>query len=187
MKAPIDGTVIDRDGTLGEFASEQKPLFTIADLSTLWIDFSVYRRDFSRVHIGDAVSIDVGDGGPPIDARIDYVSPLGASDTQSSMTRAVVANAGRLRPGLFVAGRVALSARPAEVAIKATAVQSLEGRTVAFVRSGDRFEPRELELGARDAEWIEVTFGLLAGDVYAAKNSFVIKAELGKSGASHEH
>lgn len=187
MKAPIDGTVIDRDGTLGEFASEQKPLFTIADLSTMWIDFSVYRRDFSRVRIGDAVSIDVEDGGPPLEARIDYVSPLGTSDTQSSTARAVVANAGRLRPGLFVTGRVALSARPVEVAIRASALQSLDGKTVAFVRNGDRFEARDIELGGRDADWVEVAFGLLAGDVYAAKNSFVIKAELGKSGAAHEH
>ena len=187
MKAPIDGTVIDRDGTLGEFASEQKPLFTIADLSTMWIDFSVYRRDFSRVRIGDAVSIDVEDGGPPIDAKIDYVSPLGTSDTQSSIARAVVANTGRLRPGLFVAGRVVLSAKPVEVAIKASALQSLEGKNVAFVRNGDKFEAREIELGSRDMDWIEVTFGLLAGDLYAARNSFVIKAELGKGGAAHEH
>jgi len=187
LKAPIDGTVIDRDGTLGEFASEQKPLFTVADLSTMWIDFSVYRRDFSRVRLGDAVTIDAGDGGPPIAARIDYVSPLGTSDTQSSIARAVVANAGRLRPGLFVTGRVVLSAKPVEVAVKASALQSLEGKNVVFVRNGDKFEPREVELGSRDQDWVEVAFGVLPGDVYAGRNSFIIKAELGKSGAAHEH
>ncbi len=187
LKAPIDGTVIDRDGTLGEFASEQKPLFTVADLSTMWVDFSVYRRDFSRVRLGDALTIDVGDGGPPIEARIDYVSPLGTSDTQSSIARAVVANAGRLRPGLFVTSRVVLSAKPVEVAVRTSALQSLEGKNVVFVRNGDKFEPREVELGNRDQEWVEVTFGVLAGDVYAGRNSFIIKAELGKSGAAHEH
>lgn len=187
LKAPIDGTVIDRDGTLGEFAAEARPLFTIADLSTMWIDFAVFRRDFSRVRVGDPVSIDVGDGGPIIEARIDYVSPLGASDTQSSTARAVVPSNGRLRPGLFVDGRVVLSARPVDVAVKASAIQTLEGRTVVFVRDGERFEPREVELGSRDADWIEVKFGLLAGDTYAAKNSFVIKAEIGKGEASHEH
>ena len=116
LKAPIDGTVIDRDGTLGEFAAEARPLFTIADLSTMWIDFAVYRRDFAKVRLGDAVSIDVEDGGPPIEAKIDYVSPIGASDTQSSIARAVVPNDGRLRPGLFVDGRVVLSAKPVDVA-----------------------------------------------------------------------
>lgn len=187
LKAPIDGTVIDRDGTLGEFASEQKPLFTIADLSTMWIDFVVFRRDFARVRAGDAVSIDVEDGGPAIEARIDYVSPLGASDTQSSIARAVVPNDGRLRPGLFVVGRVVLSATPVDVAVKSSAIQTLEGKTVVFVREGDTFAAREVELGGRDADWTEVKFGVLAGDVYATKNSFVIKAEIGKAGAAHEH
>ena len=187
LKAPIDGTVIDRDGTLGEFASEARPLFTIADLSTMWIDFAVFRRDFARVRLGDPVSIDIEDGGAPIEARIDYVSPIGASDTQTAIARAVVRNDGRLRPGLFVVGRVVLSARPAEVAVKTSALQTLEGKTVVFVREGDMFSPREVELGGRDADWVEVTFGVLAGDVYAARNSFVIKAEIGKAGASHEH
>jgi cobalt-zinc-cadmium efflux system membrane fusion protein len=187
LKAPIDGTVIDRDGTLGEFASEARPLFTLADLSTMWIDFAVYRRDFNRVRVGDRVSINVEDGGPPIEARIDYVSPLGASDTQSSIARAVVANDGRLRPGLFIDGRVVLSARPVDVAIKTSAIQTLEGKTVVFVREGDTFTVREVELGGRDADWAEVKFGLLDGDVYAAKNSFVIKAEIGKASAAHEH
>ena len=187
LKAPIDGTVIDRDGTLGEFAAEARPLFTIADLSTMWIDFAVYRRDFAKVRLGDAVSIDVADGGPPIAANIDYVSPIGASDTQSSIARAVVPNDGRLRPGLFVDGRVVLSAKPVDVAVRTSALQTLEGKTVVFVRDGDTFAAREVELGGRDADWVEVTFGLLAGDVYAAKNSFVVKAEIGKGSAAHEH
>jgi len=187
LKAPIDGTVIDRDGTLGEFASEQRPLFTIADLSTMWIDLAVYRRDFARVRVGDAVAINVEDGGPAIEARIDYVSPLGASDTQSSIARAVVPNDGRLRPGLFVDGRILLSARPVEVAVKASALQTLDGKTVVFVREGDSFGAREVEVGQRDADWIEILFGVLPGDVYAGKNSFVIKAEIGKAGAAHEH
>jgi cobalt-zinc-cadmium efflux system membrane fusion protein len=187
LKATIAGTVIDRDGTLGEFASEAKPLFTIADLSTMWVDFAVYRRDFAKVRIGDSVSIDVGDGGRNIDARIDYLSPIGTSDTQSAVARAIVPNDGRLRPGLFVDGKVILSARSVDVAISTAALQTLEGKTVVFVRDGDTFSPREVELGGRDAEWVEVTFGLVAGDVYAAKNSFVVKAEIGKAGASHAH
>lgn len=187
LKATMDGTVIDRDGTLGEFASEQRPLFTIADLGTMWVDLAVYRRDFERIRAGDAVSIDLGDGGKPIAAKIDYVSPLSASDTQSTIARAIVPNDGRLRSGLFVTGQVVLSTRAADVAVRSSALQTLEGKTVVFVRSGDSFEAREVELGERDADWVEIKFGLLAGDVYAAKNSFVIKAEIGKSGAAHEH
>ena len=187
LKAPIQGTVIDRDGTLGEFASEQKPLFTIADLSTMWVDFSVHRRDSARVRVGDAVSIELDDGGATIEARIAYISPLGASDTQSFTARAVVPNGGRLRPGLFVVGRVLLAARPAEVAVRASAIQTVEGQTVVFVREGEVFETRKVQLGDRDADWVAIKAGLKAGETYAARNSFVIKAELGKAGAGHEH
>jgi cobalt-zinc-cadmium efflux system membrane fusion protein len=80
-----------------------------------------------------------------------------------------------------------LSAKPVEVAVSTSALQSLEGKTVVFVRNGDKFEPREVELGSRDPDWVEVTFGVLPGDVYAGRNSFIVKAELGKSGAAHEH
>jgi cobalt-zinc-cadmium efflux system membrane fusion protein len=187
LKAPIAGTIIDRQSALGEYVAEQKPLYTVADLSTVWIDFSVYRRDFSRVRIGQAIVIDPEDGGPPIDARIDYVSPIGSSDTQSAVARANVPNNDRLRPGLFVTGRLLLATKPVDIAIKLSALQMLEGRTVVFVRSGNKFEARDVELGARDGERVEVTFGLLPGDVYAAKNSFVVKAELAKGSASHEH
>ncbi|MBS0548801.1 MAG: efflux RND transporter periplasmic adaptor subunit [Proteobacteria bacterium] len=186
LKAPMDGTVIDRDGTLGEFASEQKPLFTVADLSTMWVDFAVYRRDFGRVRAGDRIVIDLDDGGAPVESRIDYVSPIGASDTQSAVARAVVPNGGRLRAGLFVTGRVVLSARPAAVVVAAGAVQTLEGKTVVFRREEGGFAPREVVLGERDADWAEVRSGLAAGDVYAGRNSFVIKAEIGKGSAAHE-
>jgi cobalt-zinc-cadmium efflux system membrane fusion protein len=87
MLSPISGTVIDRQISLGEYASEQKPAFAVADLSTVWVDMSVYRRDLPRVKMGDTVLIDVGDGGKPIEAKISYVSPVGSADTQSALVR----------------------------------------------------------------------------------------------------
>lgn len=188
LRAPLAGTIIDRAASLGEYASEQKPLFVIADLSTVWADFSVYRRDLARVRVGDNVMIDADDGGAPVEAKIAYVSPVGSSDTQSALARAVVRNDDlRLRPGLFVTGRVVLSAKNVAIAVKSSALQTLENRTVVFVRNGETFEARDVELGERDPEQVEVIFGLMEGDVYAAKNSFVIKAELAKGSATHEH
>jgi len=188
LKAPIAGTIIDRQAALGEYASEQKPAFIVADLSNVWIDFSVYRRDLPRVRLGDPVLVDAEDGGPPIETKISYLAPIGSSDTQSALARAVVANRDlRLRPGLFVSGRVLLSAKPANLVVKSSALQTLENRTVVFVRVGDKFEVRDVATGERDPEQVEITFGLMDGDVYAAKNSFVIKAELAKGTAAHEH
>jgi cobalt-zinc-cadmium efflux system membrane fusion protein len=188
LRAPIAGTVIDRQAALGEYASEQKPAFVIADLTNVWVDFSIYRRDLARVRMGDKVSIDIEDGKAAIETQLTYVSPVGSSETQSALARAIVPNAdGRLRPGLFVRAKVLLTARPVPVAVKLSALQTLENRTVVFVREGEKFEARDVVLGERDAEMVEVTFGLGAGDQYAARNSFVIKAELAKGTASHEH
>ncbi|WP_047309062.1 divalent metal ion exporter adaptor subunit IhpB [Rhodopseudomonas palustris] len=188
MRAPISGTVIDRQISLGEYASEQKPAFIVADVSTVWIDLSVYRSDLPRVRIGDQILIDVADGGEPIEARLSYISPVGSSDTQSALARAVVPNDGlRLRTGLFVSARLILSAKPVPVAVRASAIQTIENRSVVFVRIGDTFESRHVELGARDGDHVEIVAGLDDGDRYAAGNSFVVKAELGKGSASHEH
>ena len=181
LKAALAGTVIDRQTTLGEYVSEQKPAFVIADLSTVWVDFSVYRRDLTRVSTGDQVSINPADGGPTIEAKVSYLSPIGNSDTQSALARAVVPNSEqRLRPGLFITGRLILSAKQVGVAVKSSALQTIENRTVVFVRTGEKFEARDVEIGDRDPEFVEITFGVLEGDVYAAGNSFIVKSELAK-------
>ncbi|WP_046845792.1 divalent metal ion exporter adaptor subunit IhpB [Hyphomicrobium sp. GJ21] len=187
LKASLGGTVIDRQTTLGEYVSEQKPAFVVADLSSVWVDFSVYRRDLKRVSIGDQVFIDPADGGPAIEAKVSYLSPVGSSDTQSAIARAVVTNSKqRLRPGLFITGRLTLSAKRVSVAVKSSALQTWENRTVVFVRNGGKFEARDVEVGERDPQFVEITFGVLEGDVYAAQNSFIIKAELGKGSGDND-
>ncbi|MDN4982157.1 efflux RND transporter periplasmic adaptor subunit [Bradyrhizobium sp. WYCCWR 13022] len=187
LKAVLGGTVIDRQTTLGEYVSEQKPAFVIADLSTVWVDFSVYRRDLGRVNVGDQILIEPADGKPTIEAKISYLSPVGSSDTQSAIARAIVPNTDqRLRPGLFITGRLMLSAKQVPIAVKVSALQTVENRTVVFVRDGDKFEARDVELGERDSESVEITFGVLEGDTYAAKNSFIVKAEMAKGGADND-
>jgi len=187
LKASLAGTVIDRQTTLGEYVSEQKPAFVVADLSTVWIDFSVYRRDLGRAHVGDQVFIDPADGRPPIEAKISYLSPVGSSETQSALARATVANPDqRLRPGLFVTGRLTLSERNVAVAVKSSALQTIDNQTVVFVRNGDKFEAREVEIGERDPQLAEVTFGVLEGDKYAARNSFILKSEMGKGAVDND-
>lgn len=188
LRAPIAGTVIDRQASLGEYVSEQKPAFIITDLSSVWADFSVYRRDLGRIQINDNIVIDAEDGGQPIKAKVSYISPVGNSETQSALARVVLSNQEqRFRPGLFVTGRLFLAAKAAPVTVKPSALQTINNQTVVFVREGDKFEIREVETGERDAEQVEIKSGLKSGDTYATKNSFVIKAELAKGEGGHEH
>jgi cobalt-zinc-cadmium efflux system membrane fusion protein len=188
LKAPISGTIIDRQISLGEYVSEQKPAFVVADLSTIWIDLSVYRQDIKRVRIGDEVLIDPDDGGGEIKATVSYLSPIGTRDTQTALARVVMSNAdGRLRPGLFVTARLVLAKREVPVAVRVEAIQTLENRTVVFVREGDKIEARPVEIGEMDTRHAEVKAGLEVGESYAAENSFVVKAEIGKGEAEHGH
>ena len=92
----------------------------------------------------------------------------------------------RLRPGLFVTGRLTLSSQKVAVAVKSSALQTIENRTVVFVRNGDKFEARDVEVGDRDPQFVEITFGVMEGDVYAARNSFVVKAEMAKGSVDND-
>ena len=188
LKAPIGGTVIDRQISLGEYASEQKPAFVIADLSTIWVDLSIYRRDLRRVKIGDEVLIDPDDGAGELKGIISYIAPVGASDTQTALGRVVLANPeGRLRPGLFMSVRLVLAKRSVPVAVRVGAIQSVENKTVVFVREGgDKLEARPVELGESDPRYVEIKAGLSIGERYVAENSFVVKAEMGKGEADHD-
>lgn len=188
LKAPIGGTIIERQISLGEYASEQKPAFVVADLSTIWVDLSIYRQDLRRVRIGDEVLIDPDDGRGEIKGAISYVAPIGSSETQTALARVVLPNAdGRLRPGLFVTARLVLAARNVPVAVRKSAIQTLEGKTIVFVREdGDKIEARPVETGESDPRHVEIRAGLSAGERYVAENSFVVKAEMGKGDGDHD-
>ncbi|MBR0715723.1 divalent metal ion exporter adaptor subunit IhpB [Bradyrhizobium liaoningense] len=188
LKAPIGGTIIERQISLGEYASEQKPAFVVADLSTIWVDLSIYRQDLRRVRLGDEVLIDPDDGRGEIKGTISYVAPIGSSETQTALARVVLPNPdGRLRPGLFVTARLVLAARNVPVAVRKSAIQTLEGKTIVFVREdGDKIEARPVETGESDSHHVEIRAGLSAGERYVAENSFVVKAEMGKGDGDHD-
>ena len=188
VKSEIDGTVIAKAVTLGEFVTGEEPIFTVANLGTVWADFNVYRQDFPQLRVGQTVVIDGGHGLEKTEATISYISPFGAENSQTMLARAVVPNSsGAWRPGLFVRGDVITEAEEVPVAVKVDAIQTFRDWDVVFVNVGDVFEAAPVEIGRRDSEWVEVKSGLKAGTQYAAANSYIIKADIGKSGAAHEH
>jgi len=186
--APIGGTVIERKSTLGEYADKDRRLMVIADLSTLWVDFRVYQQDFPKLQLGQKVTIRQSHNGAPKTSEISYISPIGQSDTQSMLARAVIDNTdGTFRPGLYVTGRVEVSEQNVPVAIKQSAIQYINSKPVVFVEGKEGFEGREVELGFKDDEMIEILFGVVAGEKVVTGNSFVLRAEIGKGEATHEH
>ena len=188
IKSEVAGTVIQKDVTLGEFVKNEDTIYTIADLTAVWVDLAVFREDFKKLKVGQPVEIHPGAGEEAIQDKVAYISPFGTEGTQSMLARCVVPNPdGDLRPGLFATAEIVTGEIEAPVAVKLAAIQTLKEKTVVFVEEGDAFEAREVELGARDNAFVEVLSGLLPGDKYVSENSFILKAELGKAEAEDEH
>ena len=188
VKAPIDGIVVERAVTAGETVGEGAGLYMIADLAEVWIDLNIQKRDQARVKVGQAVTIQADDGGPEATGRLTWLSPLGSVESQTLSARVVMPNAdGRWRPGLFVKGAVTVAEIPVPVAVKESGVQTLFSFTVVFSQHGELYQARPLEIGRRSGGYVEVLKGLKAGELYVTENSFLIKADIGKSGATHDH
>ncbi len=188
VKSSIAGTVIKKDVTQGEFVKEGEAIYTVADLGTVWVDLNVHRKDFDKLKVGEAVTIFAGENLTNATGTVSYISPFGAEDTQTMLARVELPNPqGVWRPGLFVTGEIIVEETDVPVSVKASALQTFRDWDVVFMNDGNVFEIAILELGRRDGAWVEVLSGLNPGQKYAAENSFIIKADIGKSGATHDH
>lgn len=187
VRSDIAGTVVQKDIVLGESVGAEKTIYVVVDLSTVWVNLNVYRQDFSKLRGGEKVMVEAAGVSEKIEGTISYISPFGAESTQTMLARTEVLNKeGMLRPGLFVVGSVVLAEEEVPVAVKESAVQTLEDKEVVFVREKDSCEARPVTFGKRDGEMREVTYGIKPGEKYAAENSFIIKSEIGKGEAAHE-
>ena len=188
IKSDLAGTIIEKHAVPGEFVSEGEAIFIVADLSSVWVDLNIYRQDAARVKADQTVMIDGSDGLHKDKGTIAYISPFGSENTQTLLARVVLPNPdGEWRPGLFVTGEILLEEVEVPVAVKASAVQTFRDWTVLFVNEGNFYEPLVIEPGRSDGEWVEIVSGLKPGLRYVAGNSFIIKADILKSGASHDH
>lgn len=186
VKTLIRGTVIEKHITLGEAVSRQRGTFVIADLSTVWIDLTVYQRDLTRIREGQLTRVFVGHGASSDLGRISYVTPIVDETTRTATARIVLPNEdGRWRPGMFVRGKVLLDQTLAAVAVPRTALQTYEGRTVVFVESNEGFAPRPVRVGKAGETSVELLEGLAVGERYVSRGGFTIKAELGRESLSH--
>lgn len=188
VRAPLDGEVIARSITVGEAVTAEEDIFTVADLSTVWVDVTVNTKDIGTVRAGQEAAVVSTDLGSTVTGKVSFVGPVVGQETRAATARILLPNiAGRWRPGLFVTVRLVRESTTVPVAVSTDAIQSFRDWQVVFVKYGDWFEARPLELGRSDGEWVEVVKGLAPGDQYAGANSFAVKAEIGKLGASHDH
>ena len=186
IKAPISGVITQRSANPGE-QTDDRQLFTITDTSTVWVELSIFPADHQRVHIGAPVSLQIATNNQSIEGTITNIN-VTAESNQSVKARMVVDNKNRqLLPGSYVKAQIKVAEHPVALAVKRSGLQAFRDFTVVYAQIGEEYEVRMLELGRQDNEWIEVLGGLEAGTQYVSENSYVIKADIEKSGASHDH
>ena len=186
VRAPISGRVVERKVELGTAVGRdnlETELFVIVDLSRVWVEMMVNSSDLPSVREGQSVAVSIRGGSGVGTGKVIVVSPLLDKETRAARVVAALDNPDRLwRPGSFVTAAIAVQSRQVPVTVPATAVQTVDGRKVVFVRTSDGFEKRDVALGRRDDGMVEVTSGLAAGETIAASNTFPLKAELSKPG-----
>lgn len=191
LNAPIGGVITERHANPGETTGSE-PLFVIADYSALWAELALFPRDLSRVKRGMKVTLTAVDGDLSGEGTIVRIAPAeGAQhgDVSGVYTARVALDNAEQRwvPGRFVEGRVQIEQARVPLAVKRSGLQRFRDFTVVFEQVAETYEVRMLELGRQDETWAEVLGGLKPGARYVTDNSYLIKADIEKSGASHDH
>jgi len=187
LRSLLEGTIIDKHLTRGEAVDRDRVCFVVADLSSVWVDLSVYQRNFGHIEPGQPVRIRGDHEHLTAEGVVGYVTPVIDPTTRTATARVVLPNPdGSWRPGMFVTASVLQPSR-AEATIPVTALQTVEGHTTVFALTEDGVQARKLTVGRTGETTAEVLAGLALGERVVATNSFLMKAELGKSEAEHEH
>ncbi len=194
VRSPFSGDVINKNIVLGEALDGTTPIFTVADLDSVWIDLDLYLDDAGKVKPGDRVTIPIPGAEESIDAVIAYVAPLLDPQTRTTKARMIVDNHNRnLRPGSFITAEITTGKVEASIVVEENIVQDVDGHKCVFIQDEHGFESRPVTLGASAGNRVEITSGIHPGELIVTRNSFRLKAALetgvgsGCSSPGHVH
>lgn len=186
VKSPGKGEVTFHDVSIGN-RTAYDPIMKITDLSQVWVNLSAFPENVERMKTGQTVSVYDLHHHEKQQGKIIYVAPA-MTGGHIARARALIDNReGHWRPGMHVKSDIIINTLASKVAVKKSAIQRFRDFTVVFAKFGNTFEIRPIQLGQSDDEYVEVLAGLNPNTEYATTNSYVIKADILKSGASHDH
>lgn len=191
VRSPIGGIITEKHAIVGELADPSKSLYTIADLSSIWVVVDINEKDLAKIHRRQSASVAVG-AFPDLKlkGRITYIADLVDQSTRTVKARIEVANPGRkLKPEMFATVELALAAdAPPVPAVPEDALQDLDGKKVVFVaENATEFAARPVQTGRSASGLVEIVSGLKEGENYAVKGSFILKSEIKKGEMKDEH
>lgn len=188
IRAPISGLLTTETLAQGSVVKEDTEIFTLVDISTMYVKIMVYPKDLNSIQLGQPATIHAVGQDTTGEGTVAFISAFVNEQTRTTEARITIDNRmGQWKAGMFITASLQTEEIQAPVAISVNALQTLNEMTVVFGRYDNYFEARPVKLGRSDGKMVEVLSGFAAGERYAADNSFVIKAELGKAGAAHDH
>lgn len=186
VKSPVNGEVSQRLVSSGESADAQ-PLMVIRDLSQVWVEMSAFPENIEKLAIGQTVTIRDMHDHDTAQGKIEYIAPQ-MTEGHIARARVTIDNSmGHWRPGMHVKAEIVTDRKTVTLAVAKQAIQTFRDRPVVFAKYGAVFEVRMVALGMDDGAYVEVLDGLAASTEYVTKNSFLLKADVMKDGASHNH
>ncbi|MBU1378819.1 MAG: efflux RND transporter periplasmic adaptor subunit [Alphaproteobacteria bacterium] len=187
VTAPLGGVIVKKNVTVGGITGTD-PILIVADPTKLHAEFFLYPRDAERVRVGQPVEVVSLAGDHRLLSSVEAILPTADLTNQTLIAHVhLTAPGDAWRPGLGIKGIVRVGETPAPLAVRTKAIQPFRDFQVVYAKVGDTYEVRMLELGRRTPEWTEVLGGLEPGTEYVVDGAFLIRADIEKSGASHDH
>jgi cobalt-zinc-cadmium efflux system membrane fusion protein len=188
IRSPMSGRIIERRVDLGAPVGgdqQEKEIYVVADLSSVWVELSVPPSDLATLREGESVVVR-GDAKQAIrEAKIVFIGPQLNKETRSARVILSLSNPDRdWRAGALITAELLLGNDAVAILLPKAALQQIDGRPTVFVRSADGFEVREVRIGRETEVAAEILSGLKAGEQVAVSNTFALKSDVGKSKAA---
>ncbi|MFV0544147.1 MAG: efflux RND transporter periplasmic adaptor subunit [Marinicella pacifica] len=184
IKALMSGVIVARHANPGEIALDQV-LFTVANFEKIWVELQVFPGQLNQIRSGQQVVISGSE--MTVNSKIEHIIPS-QDEKPYSIARVMINNQSYdWTTGLLVSAQVNINTTESHLVVATEAIQMIENNTVVFVKREDSYVTHEVKTGRSDGQFTEILSGLSLGDEYVSENSYLIKADIEKSGASHDH
>lgn len=189
IKAPFVGTVIEKKAVLGELAQPDKSIFTVADLSTLWIEANLFEQDLARVRVGAEARVTVSAYRDEVfRGRLTYISSSVDKESRAVLARIDVPNPdARLKPEMFATASIDTSVSAEVLSAPQEAVLLINGQPTVFVEDADAFQARPVETGTKAGGRVVIKSGIVDGDKVVTRGAYALKAKMLKSQIGDSH
>jgi cobalt-zinc-cadmium efflux system membrane fusion protein len=191
VTAPFAGTIMEKKAVLGELGAPDKPLFTVADLATVWIEGSVFEKDVAKIRVGEPAEISLAAfPGEVFKGKVAYLSSAMDKETRTLKARIEVPNPDhRLILEMFATAAIQTGRAGKAILVPEDAVVLVQGVPTVFVEDADGFEPRVVEVGEKLRGRVAIKNGIKSGDLVVVAGAYALKARMLKSqiGEGHAH